>query len=76
LRQAYRDVLPASVLDRAKHGFGAPIEAWLAGPLRAIVREALPCALLDAAAQRNASGQRLWTLLTFARWAQKWGARW
>jgi asparagine synthase (glutamine-hydrolysing) len=76
LRQAYREVLPASILDRAKHGFGAPIASWLAGPLQKTVRETLPCALLDAAAQRNASGQRLWTLLTFARWAQKWGARW
>jgi asparagine synthase (glutamine-hydrolysing) len=81
LRRAYREALPAGVLDRAKHGFGAPIASWLAGPLQEIVRETLPCPLLDAALQRgaslrNASGQRLWTLLTFARWARKWGARW
>ncbi len=76
LRQAYRDALPAGVLARAKHGFGAPIASWLAGPLKEIVRESLPCPLLDAASQRNASGQRLWTLLMFARWARKWEARW
>ena len=88
LRQAYRSVLPASVLDRSKHGFGAPIAAWLAGPLREIVREALPCPLLETAAQQNAasqekaasqkraSSQKLWTLLFFARWAQTWGAKW
>jgi asparagine synthase (glutamine-hydrolysing) len=76
LRQAYRDVLPASVLARAKHGFGAPIAGWLAGPFKELLHEALPCPLLDAPAQRKMSEQRLWTLLAFARWAQRWGARW
>jgi asparagine synthase (glutamine-hydrolysing) len=76
LRETYRNALPAGVLDRAKHGFGAPIAAWLAGPLKETVRASLPCPLLDPEGQRSASGQRLWTLLTFARWAQKWGAQW
>jgi asparagine synthase (glutamine-hydrolysing) len=76
LRRAYREALPASVLARPKHGFGAPVATWLMGPLKETLAETLPCPLLDAASQRNLSGQRLWTLLTFARWAQKWGARW
>jgi asparagine synthase (glutamine-hydrolysing) len=81
LREAYRDALPATVLDRPKHGFGAPIASWMAGPLRETIRESLPCPLLDLKAQhlyaqKEAEGQRLWTLLTFARWAQRWGARW
>lgn len=76
LRRAYRDALPASVLSRSKHGFGAPVDTWLAGPLQELVRESLPCALLGSGAQSGAHGQRLWTLLTFARWAQAWGARW
>jgi asparagine synthase (glutamine-hydrolysing) len=81
LRQAYRDVLPAGILARVKHGFGAPIAGWMCGPLKEAIREALPCALLDATAQRGVArkdpaAQKLWTLLTFARWAEKWGARW
>jgi asparagine synthase (glutamine-hydrolysing) len=76
LRQAYRTELPVSVIERPKHGFGAPIEAWLAGALQELRRESLPCPLLDAAAQRAASGQRLWTLLAFARWARAWKATW
>jgi asparagine synthase (glutamine-hydrolysing) len=76
LREAYRDQLPSEVSSRPKHGFGAPIEAWLEGPLRAHVRESLPCPLLDAAGQRNLRGQRLWTVLAFSEWARQWGATW
>ncbi len=76
LRKAYRGQLPADVVQRPKHGFGAPIEAWLAGPLRELARDSLPCPLFDPAAQRNLRGQRLWTLLVFARWARQWNATW
>jgi asparagine synthase (glutamine-hydrolysing) len=76
LRRAYRHRLPAQILDRPKHGFGSPVNTWLNGPLRDVVRESLPCPLLRAAAQSGARGQRLWTLLVFARWAQNWGAQW
>ncbi len=76
LRQAYRDRLPPGLLDRPKRGFGAPIHAWLSGPLDSVIRQLLPCPLLDARAQQHHSGQRLWTLLSFAQWAQTWGARW
>jgi asparagine synthase (glutamine-hydrolysing) len=76
LRAAYAGELPAGILDRPKQGFGAPVNRWLAGPLREMVREMLPCPLLAAAAQREPAGQRLWTLLIFAVWARRWGARW
>ncbi len=76
LREAYRTELPANVLDRPKHGFGAPIDAWLAGPLEDLKRESLPCPLLDPRLQAGASGQRLWMLLTLARWAMAWKATW
>ena len=76
LRSAYRDRLPAGILDRPKHGFGAPVTAWLRGPLQPALNESLPCALLDRAVQGSASGQKLWTLLALARWAERWGARW
>jgi asparagine synthase (glutamine-hydrolysing) len=76
LREAYRDELPTSVLDRPKQGFGAPIGAWLRGPLSKLKGELLPCALLDPESQAGASGQRLWSLLAFALWARAWRATW
>jgi asparagine synthase (glutamine-hydrolysing) len=76
LREAYRNELPPAVLDQPKQGFGAPIHAWLAGPLAELRREFLPCPLLDPASQTGASGQRLWSLLTFSLWARAWKATW
>lgn len=76
LRDAYRSELPEGVLDRPKHGFGAPIGAWLGGPLFPAIRECLPCPFFDASLQRNLTGQKLWTVLAFARWAEFWGASW
>ena len=75
LREAYSE-LPTKILGRAKHGFGAPIRQWLEGPLKEMAREALPCPLLDQKLQRGQTGQRQWTLLTFALWAKEWKASW
>jgi asparagine synthase (glutamine-hydrolysing) len=74
LREAYDQELPKEIAKRPKHGFGVPVGAWLAGPLRELVRELLPSPLLDPELQTLARGQRLWTLLTFASWAARWGA--
>ncbi len=74
LREAYDRELPQEIATRPKHGFGAPVAAWLAGPLQGLVRDLLPCPLLDPELQAHARGQRLWTLLTFAQWAARWGA--
>jgi len=76
LRDAYSAELPAEVLTRSKHGFGAPIAQWLAGPLREQVAATLPCPLLDPDSQRGQNGQRQWTLFTFAQWAKQWRASW
>lgn len=75
LREAYRDELPPEIATRAKHGFGAPIAPWLAGSLRPLVREMLPCPLLHPTLQET-SGQRLWTLLMLAQWSAYWRATW
>jgi len=75
LREAYREELPPEISARSKHGFGAPIGSWLAGPLRPLLRECLPCRLLHPKRQES-SGQRLWTLLMFAQWADYWRATW
>ncbi|HVO99152.1 MAG TPA: asparagine synthase (glutamine-hydrolyzing) [Bryobacteraceae bacterium] len=76
LRDAYRDQLPARVLGRVKQGFGAPIERWLAGPLRELALEATPCPLLEADRQRNLKGQKLWMMVALAQWARRWSATW
>ncbi len=76
LRAAYRDDLPAEVLNRRKRGFGAPVDQWLRGPLRELAGDMVPCPLLDLASQRGLRGQRLWTLVAFASWARQWGATW
>ena len=37
LREAVRADIPASIVDRPKQGFGAPLVTWFAGPLRSEV---------------------------------------
>jgi asparagine synthase (glutamine-hydrolysing) len=76
LRAAYRGEIPDQILDRAKHGFGAPIEKWLDGPLQEVARDLLPCPWFDPRAQAGLRGQRLWTMLAFAGWAREWRATW
>jgi asparagine synthase (glutamine-hydrolysing) len=39
--EAMRGILPNSILNRPKTGFGAPLRAWLHGPLRALLRDML-----------------------------------
>ena len=41
LKRAVRDLLPSPVIDRPKQGFGAPIDRWFRGELRAMVRDVL-----------------------------------
>jgi asparagine synthase (glutamine-hydrolysing) len=76
LRRAYASELPREVAARSKHGFGAPVERWLRGPLAGVVRRFLPCPWFAAGLEREVSGQRLWTLLMFALWGETWGAAW
>jgi asparagine synthetase B (glutamine-hydrolysing) len=76
LHAAYTRDLPAKVLDRSKHGFGAPVSAWLNGPLREMAAEAVPSPLLNRKGQRYLAGQQLWTLVAFSSWARQWRATW
>jgi len=41
LRRAVADLVPPSILNRPKTGFGVPLRAWLHGPLRSLVDQAL-----------------------------------
>jgi asparagine synthase (glutamine-hydrolysing) len=83
LRAALRGVIPDSILDGRKVGFGVPVGAWLKGPLRSyaedsILSSALVAAYFDPAQVRrvfseHAAGRRdhgmlLWKLLQLALW--------
>ena len=41
LKEAVRDILPASIVDRAKSGMMVPVEGWFQGPLLPHARERL-----------------------------------
>ncbi len=85
LRRAFRDLLPAKILNREKMGFGVPVDRWLRGPLR----DPLHDLLLDPTARQRGlfqadvvqrlvreheggvdHGSRLWLLFVFELWAR------
>jgi asparagine synthase (glutamine-hydrolysing) len=84
LREAFADLIPASINRRPKTGFGVPLDRWFRGELRDYVRDTLlaPGAasrdyvrqdevrrLVDAhLAGRVNAGHRLWALVCFERW--------
>lgn len=84
LRAAFRDILPAAILERPKQGFSIPLRVWLRGPLAPLARELLvehPRGLREFfdlgvirrlyAAQmsgRRNHVHRLWALMLFELW--------
>ena len=88
LKQAAKEVLPDSILDRRKQGFEIPIDDWLRGPLRPMFEAAVfdPGArvadLIDQGIARRIyqshlagtgrQGNTLWSLLMLARWADRY----
>jgi len=86
LKEMARDLLPDEIIDRKKHGFGAPIGAWLRQDIRPVQdvllsrpareRGLLRMNAVEKLIQEHASGQRdhgfrLWTLLTLETWYQQ-----
>lgn len=86
LKEAVKDLLPASIVNRRKHGFGVPLGAWFRGELRPLVQDTLLSSprlarFLRADAVRaifdeHVSGRadrahQLWTLLTLDLWLRK-----
>jgi asparagine synthase (glutamine-hydrolysing) len=84
LREAVKDVLPAEILERKKHGFGIPVSRWIHRELKEEFRSALEPSRIKAqglfepaAINRlmddHLSGRRdnrkpLWSLFMFERW--------
>jgi asparagine synthase (glutamine-hydrolysing) len=86
LRDALRGVVPPSVFERPKKGFGMPVAMWLMGPLRPLAEEMLSPDRLrqtgwfrtDAVARllrehhegRADHRKPLWTLLVLELWRE------
>jgi asparagine synthase (glutamine-hydrolysing) len=88
LRESVRALLPASILERGKQGFGVPLEHWFGADFGRLAREVLldrrcrergwldPAGVegvLSGAGRAGASGaRRVFTLLCLELWAQTW----
>jgi asparagine synthase (glutamine-hydrolysing) len=89
MREAVKSLLPPSIAGRPKKGFGAPLGAWLRGPLRGLAESTLAPArvreggwldpifvsdMLSAhMAGRSELRKPLYAALVFEHWRQKWG---
>jgi asparagine synthase (glutamine-hydrolysing) len=80
LKQAVRGLVPDSLIDRKKQGFGVPITEWFVGELGGYARKELElfCRRTDflhwpAVSELLDRGddQRLWPLLNFALWHRR-----
>jgi asparagine synthase (glutamine-hydrolysing) len=87
LKRAARGLIPDAIIDRPKKGFGMPVAAWLAGPLRGVLEEVLfsravlDDGLLDPTrlrtlvdehtSQRRNHRKILWALFMYAWWRNR-----
>ena len=87
LRDAYRDALPRSVLDRKKHGFGVPVGRWwseAAAPMvddlllspSAAIREYLDAGAVEQIVRDHRRGrsdhaQRIFALVQLELWLRR-----
>jgi asparagine synthase (glutamine-hydrolysing) len=82
LRRAVQDLLPRSVIDRKKKGFGAPVGPWLRGPCTGLL-EGLPEAIEDLVSpdqtrqfiEEHRQGsvdhrRRLWSAIVLRAWRE------
>jgi asparagine synthase (glutamine-hydrolysing) len=84
LREAVRDWLPASILERPKMGFRVPVDEWLRGELRELPNDVLldprstsrglfrtaevERLIADHRDRRADNGLRLWALVQLELW--------
>jgi asparagine synthase (glutamine-hydrolysing) len=67
LRRAMRGVLPDETLKRTKRGFGVPLAAWLQGPLRQLVHDAVLRPSADSGLVNRARASELYRELIDGR---------
>ncbi|MEW5947367.1 MAG: asparagine synthase C-terminal domain-containing protein, partial [bacterium] len=88
LRTILEKYVPRSLIERPKHGFSAPVDEWIKGPLRDWAEALLaPRALADSGifheqtvrnlwrehlAGRYNHKHRLWHVIMFQAWREKW----
>jgi len=88
LRRLLYKYVPPRLLERPKMGFGAPVGAWLKGPMREWAETLLAESRLRADGilnpapirekwQEHLAGKRnwqyqLWTVLMFQAWRERW----
>lgn len=91
LRMALTPLVPKSIVSRPKKGFGAPVGAWLRGPLRTLLTDTLApsriarvgwfdpstvSALVDAHLSGRADHRKtLYALLVLETWRSTWMER-
>jgi asparagine synthase (glutamine-hydrolysing) len=81
LKEAFRNLLPASIVDRQKSGMRVPVQRWFRDDLRGLAWRLLSPAAAERAGIFNADrvrdvldyrtgrdGLRLWMLVTFELW--------
>jgi asparagine synthase (glutamine-hydrolysing) len=82
LKEAVRDLLPRTIVDRPKSGMRVPVQQWLTGPLRSLTREVLldrrSHPLFEMSTVRSwlrgdgallpRQGGKLWLVLTLDLW--------
>ena len=88
LGEVSRLLLPPALVNRPKHGFSVPLDAWFRGRLGDVYRDTVlspgamlrdhldqgpAVALLDEHLTGGVDhGRRLWLLLSFELWARQW----
>ncbi len=91
LKAALRGVIPDSIIDRPKMGFGAPMREWLRGPFGQYARDRLMSGeyrkrgvfnydFIDWMCKEHQDGRAdysnyIWNLLNFSLWYDHWIAR-
>lgn len=89
LKKSYEKELPQGIAARSKKGFGIPVAKWLKGPLKDLAQQQFSekrlreqgifqSAEVHRLLSEHLSGKadhrkKLWTLLIFQLWWEKWG---
>jgi asparagine synthase (glutamine-hydrolysing) len=87
-KKAMKDILPESIIHRTKEGFSIPIKNWLKNELKGLMLEYLSEGRIndrgffnyayirkmidEHLGNRQNHSHRLWTLILFQMWAEKY----